>query len=271
MLLSNKGRCRFVLGASVQGFFYGRPRSTWPTLLAAARGIVSLGFGVELWPCREEGEPDLDRDTIAALRAACRKAPFVSLHSRSEHWAWDPDGLRREITLSRALGAQALVLHPGSLGLIEQGSRPDFPEIRRLAQEAREAGVRLALENGKDSQWALDWVLEEIGDDPVMTNLGICIDIGHAHLSKSGGRDPVRHYLERYRASLVHLHVHDNVGEVDEHRLPGEGTIDWRAVLATLEKIGYAGPAVFELHPEGELLPAFARARSFLEGLWEEA
>ena len=252
----------------MQGFCYRHPRSSWPTHVEGVRGITSLGLGVEVWLNRQEGDSEPDRTALEEMRAISREAPFVSVHSRFELWTWHPAGLRREILLSRTIGARTLILHRGSLGLADPASRADFPEIQRLAREAKEAGILFALENGRDDAWALDRVLEEIGDDPEETNLGICIDVGHAHLSSSiPGERPIRWYLERYAGQLVHLHLHDNVGLEDEHRLPGEGTADWRDTLATLDEIGFAGTATLELLPEGDLLEALSRARSFLERL----
>ncbi|MCK4391952.1 sugar phosphate isomerase/epimerase [Candidatus Bipolaricaulota bacterium] len=52
--------------------------------------------------------------------------------------------------------------------------------------------------------------------------------------------------------------------DVDDHRLPGEGSIDWPGLLRTIKAIGYYGPAVLELHPKGDPLAAIAEARKFL-------
>ena len=230
-------------------------------------GIAKLGLGVEVWATHgwDIGEPATG--DVKAVRAATAEAPFVSVHARPSLWWWDPRGLRQEIAFCEAIGARTLVLHRESLGLETRSSRPDIPEIRRLAMAAREAGVMLALENGRDTLWALDAMLDALGNNPEKTNLGICIDVGHAHLSQDAGRQPVRNYLERYRGALVHLHLHDNARDLDDHRSPGEGTIDWPGVLGALENVGYEGPAVLELHPSGDPLVAIEEARAFLESL----
>ena len=253
------------MGGSNQGFCYARPRSRWPTHVESVCRIASLGLGVEVWFNRAEGDTEPDRATLAEMRVAIQESPFVSVHSRFSLWAWDPAGLRREIGLSKMLGARKLVLHRGSLGLVDSTSGADFPAIRRLAQEAGEAGILLALENGRDDAWALDRVLEEIGGDPEETNLGVCIDVGHAHLSSAiAGEKPIRSYLERYAGALVHLHLHDNVGLDDEHRIPGDGTADWPDTLAALDAIGFTGTATLELLTEGDLTEGFLRACAFL-------
>lgn len=239
----------------------------WPTLEEAVDQVVSFGLGVEMWTNRGENDPEPPADVLKKLREAWEGAPFVTLHTRPDHWVWDPDGLRCEIGYCRTIGARTLVLHQGSLGLHEPNDRADFLEIHRLAEEARDAGVTLAIENRWDNLWMLDRVLDEIGDDPEKSNLGVCIDVGHAHLSKDAGRQPVRAYLERYRAQLVHVHLHDNRGETDDHLLPGKGTIDWPDLFRTLVEIGYTGPLVLELHFQNDPLDEIEEAVGFVQGL----
>ncbi len=65
--------------------------------------------------------------------------------------------------------------------------------------------------------------------DTRLTNLRLCFDAGHAHLA--GGVLPG---FDTMRDLVVSAHIHDNHGEKDEHLVPYEGTIDWRAALAAL-------------------------------------
>jgi sugar phosphate isomerase/epimerase len=229
--------------------------------------VVSLGLGVEVWTNRGENDPEPAAALLKEIRGTCKRAPFVTLHTRPQHWVWNLEGLRREIGYCRDVGARTLVLHQGSLGLHEPSDRADFFEIGRLAKEALQAGVMFAIENRWDNLWMIDRVLDEIGDDPKRTNLGVCIDVGHANLSKDAGRQPVRAYLERYRTQLIHLHLHDNHGETDDHLLPGKGTIDWPDLFRTLDEIAYSGPMVLELHFQNDPLEEIKEARTFVERL----
>lgn len=237
------------------------------TLKEAVKDIVSLGLGVEFWAVRGDDDPEPTAQMLEEIRRICEAVPFVSMHTRRELWEWNPEGLRREISFCSAIGARTLVVHPGTFGLDNPSSQPDSSAIRQLAQSAGENGVTLALENVRDSRWALDWALKEIGDDPTRTHLGVCIDVGHAHLSHDAGCQPVFTYLEHYKKQLVHLHLHDNLKDTDDHRLPGKGSIAWVQLLGMLDAIGYGGPAVLELHAEGDPLPALKEARAFLDCL----
>ncbi len=243
----------FRLGASVWGFFGRRDPEDWPTLPDAARSILSVdpSLGIEAWGSKALDVPEASNRELAELAEVCRAASFVTVHVRGIYMRWNPVGLRREIDFAERVGASVLVLHPVCLGLVRPEDRLDVPEVLRLAGYAAERGVRLALENLEDAIWLLDRVLEEIGEDPEGTNLGICIDTGHAHMSHDAGREPVQNYLERYAGQLVHVHLHDNRGESDEHLVPGGGTIDWPRVLRTLGGIGFEGTAVLEIHPVG--------------------
>jgi sugar phosphate isomerase/epimerase len=80
-----------------------------------------------------------------------------------------------------------------------------------------------------------------------------CLDVGHALLT---GRTPESMvYILGDR--LATLHVHDNDGKADQHRTPGEGTIDWVDFSCALEEIGFDGCFSYETGveyniPEGE-------------------
>ncbi len=235
------------LGASVWGYFAGRDSAAWPSVADAVRAIraVDPRLGVEVWATRGSEDPDPGLVEESDIAAAVRGAPFVSVHARLGLWSWDPAGIRREIDFAARIGARTVVVHPATLGLEDETRVPDVPEIRRLIGYARRSGVWIALENITDSMRALDFALE-ISEDAA---LGVCIDVGHATLSRDAGRRPVRAYIERYRDRLVHLHLHDTLGEHDDHAVPGRGVIDWGDLARVLADVGFAGTAVVETVP----------------------
>lgn len=242
------------LGASLWGFYFGRDEATWPSLADAVRSVtgLGLGLGVEVWgakgPADEGPSPDEERDLVRAVSGV----PFVSVHTRGDYWTWNPGGLRAEIDFASRIGAPTVVVHPGSLRLDRPDRRPDVPEIERILAFGRERGVLVALENTANALGVLDQALDDFGDDPAASNLGICIDVGHAFLSTDAGRHPIREYLRRYRGQLAHLHLHDTDGINDIHVAPGKGRIDWRDTLGVIEGIGYDGRAVLEVRQGGE-------------------
>lgn len=241
------------LGASIWGFYHQRDPKSWPSLAEAVDEILAIdkALGVEVWGSQALGQSMVAGQDLGNLVDACREAAFVTVHSQGQHWSWNPTTLRQEIDFAHQLHASSLVLHPACFGLVEDEDRPDWPEIRRISEYAAKFGVHLVMENMKDSMWTLDRILDELGDNPSTSNLGICIDIGHANQSVDAGRHPITNYLERYAGQIRHLHLHDNHGQDDEHLMPGEGNVDWPRVLGVLENIGFSGTAVLEAHQEG--------------------
>jgi sugar phosphate isomerase/epimerase len=143
-------------------------------------------------------------------------------------------------------GSRIVVLHPG--GRIEnhrereerlEKSRESIGEILRFSEEK---GLKVALENmlpgiiGDNIVELLDLVRGFNSE-----NLGICLDTSHARLTEN----PVR-MARAYNKNLLATHISDNLGEMDDHFLPFEGSIDWGKFLEVLKEIEYKGIFMME-------------------------
>jgi len=156
------------------------------------------------------------------------------------------DETRFAIEAAAQLKCRTLVLHLGVPR--DQAAGPDMNDpsaaarsLEAIGDLAREAGVRLALEvipNELSTPAALLDLVEKL-EDP---NLGICLDLGHAHLL--GGAPEVAEVLSGH---IIATHVHDNGGGRDDHLVPFQGTIDWAATMTALWKVGYDGALMFEV------------------------
>ncbi len=258
------------LGASVWGVYHQQLPNAWRSLADAVDAILGVDpfLGIEIWGARSLDDPTVEGTALAELMDACSQAAYTTVHVQGRHMTWTPRGLRGEIALAHQLGAETLVLHPSCLGLSVPDDRPDWPEIARIAEDAAKFGVRLAVENLPDTMAFLDRILEELGDDPETSNVGICIDLGHAALSRDAGREPIRNYLERYDGQLVHLHLHDNEGTSDDHRIPGRGLIDWPQAVEAIQDIAYAGTAILEVYdPGGDPTEAVRQSVEYIRSL----
>jgi len=100
--------------------------------------------------------------------------------------------------------------------------------IKLLQPVAREHMVRLAIENMENAPCRplFDYLFKIFAPD----ELGFCFDSGHAHIT--GELAILDHYMDR----LILTHLHDNRGSVDEHLLPGQGTINWKPIISSLKK-----------------------------------
>lgn len=71
--------------------------------------------------------------------------------------------------------------------------------------------------------------------------LFVCMDVGHTHRCARFGEPSVVRQIERLGKDIAAVHLHDNHGLEDEHRIPGEGTIAWKEVLNALDSVGFSG------------------------------
>lgn len=120
--------------------------------------------------------------------------------------------------------------------------------------------------NGAWNYAACPEELAELVDNLKMQNVFVCLDTGHANLGQKGVCNAIEVLGSRIRA----LHIHDNMGQKDQHVAPFYGAIDWESVLEGLVRIGYRGDLTYEVstrmlpHPNRE-----CAVRHYLEiGQW---
>ncbi len=137
--------------------------------------------------------------------------------------------------------------------------------LEDLQQHAIKSKIKLALETGiKESNISesVVKVVQEL-DESIF---GICVDVGHANV----GEEPVT-ALERSMARLIEVHVSDNNGDGDTHLLPGEGSMKWDEIIATLRERDFKGNFVFEImdpirdntRPISDFSPILEKLRDF--------
>lgn len=89
--------------------------------------------------------------------------------------------------------------------------------------------------------------------------LGFCYDSGHENCYCKGAD-----LLSLYGDKLMALHLHDNDCIEDQHRIPGEGTIDWNYVAQKIKSIGYSGAISLEITNEFSNQYSGTSAQEFL-------
>lgn len=197
---------------------------------------------------------------LAGLHPVSVHAPYlINLASPDQDlWRRSVDMLADQLGRAQALGAQAVVVHPGS-----RGQRDLTWGLERVATGVAQAlaqagpGAACWLENtaggggqlgGTLSQLA--WLLERLGGLPV----GVCLDTAHAHaagyrLSRPGevGRflDRVEELLGLERVGLWHYNdiLHPRGSRRDQHTHLGRGRLGvaaWAALLADPRLAGAA-------------------------------
>lgn len=160
--------------------------------------------------------------------------------------------MKRWVDLFASIGIEAGVYHCGGDDLANEGwSKERIRDRRREAigrvvARARGTVTRLCLENLGNSCPTCQEIRSLVEFLPE-SEIGICLDTGHANAAGVNCAAFVRDAGNRLRA----LHVHDNLGQHDDHILPyGKGTVDWAPFLAALKEIGYVGLFNWEIPGE---------------------
>jgi sugar phosphate isomerase/epimerase len=194
----------------------------------------------------EPGADFLTRHDDAAIEAVggwCRSAG-IDIHACHAPFGGENDlslldeGARQqavarvEQALARAasMGAACVVVHPSSGGISDEDRAERRAQLVRslasLIGASQRIGIRLALENMLphhigDTGAEIMAIVNRF-DSP---QLGVCLDVGHAHLNPEGVMGAFRVLRER----IITFHLQDNDGNNDRHLQPPYGTIDWAA------------------------------------------
>ena len=151
------------------------------------------------------------------------------------------------LAMAQTIPFQYLVAHLGLPDVMKPGVGDNSRESARRSVEAlhdmaEKAGVGLAIEVIPNALSTPESLVSLIENDLDELKVGICMDVGHAHLI-----DDVGDAIECCSGHIVSTHLHDNGKKTDDHLVPGEGTIDWPATLMSLQKVGYDGAWMFEI------------------------
>jgi sugar phosphate isomerase/epimerase len=146
--------------------------------------------------------------------------------------------------------------------------------IEHLKAFASPLGVRLLLENMENEVTTPDHLLYILKTGH-FDSIGVSLDIGHLHLAQNAAPTPAANPGAPLMAAsspwvgsaigllgdrIAQLHLHDNHGPFathgalsgnadmkDEHLWPGEGTIDWPAVSASLAALPASTPGILDV------------------------
>jgi sugar phosphate isomerase/epimerase len=122
---------------------------------------------------------------------------------------------------------------------------------------AKPLGVRILLENIPNELSSPDKLVEMI-KGAHFDDVGVCFDIGHAHLMSS-----VSEAFEILRPHIQSTHLHDNNKDRDSHLWPGAGNINWTEVMELLRSAPHTPPILLEIETDEKINPLDKLGPSF--------
>ena len=162
------------------------------------------------------------------------------------------DEIKRAIEVAEQAPFQFLVQHVGVSGesANEQKLESAMTSLEHLRAFAKPLGVQVVVEN-IPNELSTPEGLVELLHIAHFTDVGVCLDVGHAHLAPG-----ITHAFETLKDLIRTTHIHDNHGERDEHLWPGNGTIAWNETVAMLRTAPHVPALVLEIEGvEGENVP----------------
>ena len=156
--------------------------------------------------------------------------------------------VKNRVCMAHALGGDVVIMHiPAEPDSVHE-AKAYWERLRRsldaVESEARPRGIRIALENltCPGTFDTLETLFPFYGPD----YLGLCYDAGHGNVSGDGLQR-----LAGLKDRLISVHLHDNDGSGDQHRLPFSGTVDWGLLARSIAGSAYAKPLSFEVAIRG--------------------
>ena len=153
------------------------------------------------------------------------------------------DEIKRAIEVAEHAPFQFLVQHVGVGGESSSGQKIEaaMTSLEHLRAFAKPLGVQVMVEN-IPNELSTPEGLVELLHTAHFTDVGVCLDVGHAHLAPG-----VIHAFEALKGLIRTTHIHDNHGERDEHLWPGNGTIVWKETIESLRSSPHAPALVLEI------------------------
>ncbi len=126
--------------------------------------------------------------------------------------------------------------------------------LERIINHGESLGLRVAVENMPANTPCLLQKAEEFNS--LIENglpVYIALDVGHANTTSQ-----LEPFLSAVNDRIIHLHLHDNYGAEDEHRIIGDGTVNWSLIKSKISRVGVS--AVVENNNFTDAKMSFNRA-----------
>ncbi len=231
----------------------------------AIRRTAEAGFdAIDVWGGRPHAyRKDLDGVEIAMLRAALDQyhlevASFIPAQFRYPTSLCSPNETIRQdsvayildsIWTAAALGAPVVSVCPGHT-LQGQTKAQAWALLEDslivIANSARKSGLRIAIEPADRYETDLMNTVAEAMQMVAELNyveVGVLLDNGHVNLSEESLAEAIQVAGDR----LFHVHIDDNLGQRDQHLMPGEGNCDLTDLVRLLRAQSYDGFLTAEL------------------------
>jgi L-ribulose-5-phosphate 3-epimerase len=235
------------------------------TLEQALAGIAAAGFkSVELtsvpgWT--EHVRRDAGAEELAHVKDLLRQHGLTAVSLAGHSDLVSDAGVaefRKALNIAQKLGISYVTTSTGGHDASSGGSLEDqrnkfMANIRPLADEAAAKGITICLET-HGGLLATGAISKKLIEDIGKPNIGINYDPGNVIFY--GGVRPEED-IQSSADAVKHMHCKDQIGGPGNWNFPtvGTGEVDFAAIFAALDKVGFDGPVSVEIEFQGEPWP----------------
>jgi sugar phosphate isomerase/epimerase len=194
--------------------------------------------------------------------------------------------IKWSMDLAQNLGSKLMVLHPGhmppylSIAPLREKCKMNFVDsLQNLIDYSLETGVPIGLENIPLNLcfcYTLEHLIEYVNS---FENLNVTLDIPHAYMiekflqllepqkASTSPEERIAEAVKKLGERIINIHLHDNDGSWDQHKVPGKGTINFKPIMKALKEINYNGLITLEIYGEKDPDKAALDAKNVWEKL----
>ena len=156
------------------------------------------------------------------------------------------DTIKNAILLALKIGIKSGISHTTCSPLMPKKAKMKwfdkfFENKTKLETFAQNNDFSIIWENTYEPDFSLfnEMVLQN-------KNTKFCLDVGHLNCFSQYSHND---FFEKFHNNLVHIHIHDNLGNEDSHGFLGSGNIDFNNIFSLLKDSNVSN-IVFELSRE---------------------
>ena len=225
---------------------------TVPSIMAVEEKMFSLDPAI-----KEKAVSDFDQLTDLMVELG---APLVSI------CGYMPPEIRPQGTELYVGGP------PTSVSVGDDFSWPAFWDnavdvVTKCAGIAKRKGLTLIIETRANDVFSSTDALMNLIKDTGADNMGVILDVAHVH----AGKEYLALVIPKLGKLIKLVHFSDNDGTHAYHYSPGQGIIDFPAVMHSLKMVGFDGYIIVDTSGPANIVEEAVKARDYYQSLIDQA
>lgn len=138
--------------------------------------------------------------------------------------------------------------------------------FRQCAEISSRKGLDLIIETRANDVFSSTDALINLIRESGAQNSGVILDVAHVH----AGKEYLALVIPKLGKLIKLVHFSDNDGTMAYHYAPGQGIIDFPAVVRSLKNAGFDGTIIVDVSGVPNIVEEAVKAREYFEGLIAE-